>query len=194
MMVEEVTSESVFKLYGSYAKFNLGFGYMTLIIFTQILWMCTNSVSNLWLSKWTDYSDGASTAHSTQFYVVGYIILGFFYAVLALARSLLVAYSSPKMSTHIHEAMISNLLFSSLNEFFDRVPLGRIFNRLSKDLSSVDLSVSVYFNSTLVFCFFLGSNILVISFVAPIYIFWPLIVVYLVICHFLRLYYSKPAK
>ena len=90
--------------------------------------------------------------------------------------------------------MISNLLFSSLNEFFDRVPLGRIFNRVSKDLNSVDLNVTVFFNSSLVFVFFLASTILTISFIAPIYIFWPLIAVYLVLCHFLRVYYSKPAS
>ena len=98
------------------------------------------------------------------------------------------------MSNLIHESMISNLLFSSLNEFFDRVPLGRIFNRLSKDMSSVDLNVSNYFGNSCVFAFFLGSNIIVISVMAPIYVFWPVIIVYLIICHFLRMYYSKPAK
>jgi hypothetical protein len=35
--------------------------------------------------------------------------------LLALIRALLVTNSSPKMSNIIHESMISNLLFSSLN-------------------------------------------------------------------------------
>lgn len=195
MMAEEVGDNiSVMKLYGSYAKYNLGFGYIAFILFIQILWMLSNSTTNLWLVKWTDYSDGSSDAFSTEFYIVGYVVIGFLYGFFALIRSLLISNSSPKMSNFIHESMISNLLFSSLNEFFDRVPLGRIFNRLSKDLNSIDLSVSVYFNTTLVFCFFLGSNIVVISVVAPIYVFWPVIIVYLVLCHFLRLYYSKSAK
>jgi ABC-type multidrug transport system fused ATPase/permease subunit len=57
--------------------------------------------------------------------------------------------------------MISNLLFSPLNEFFDRVPLGRILNRLSKDLNSVDTKILNTFTNFLVFMFFLICNIVV---------------------------------
>ena len=194
MMAETTSTDSVLKLYASYAKYNLGFGYIAFVLFIQALWMVCNSLSNLWLVKWTDFSDGSIDSFSMEFWAYGYIIIGFVYGFLAFIRSLLVAHSSPKMSILIHEAMISNLLFSSLNEFFDRVPLGRIFNRLSKDMSSVDLNVSNYFGNSCVFAFFLGSNIIVISVMAPIYVFWPVILVYLIICHFLRMYYSKPAK
>lgn len=194
MMSEEVTSESVLKLYASYARYNLGFGYIAFVLFIQTLWMCSNSLSNLWLVEWTNFSDGTITDYSMDFWAFGYVIIGVVYGLLAFFRALLVGHSSPKMSLFIHESMISNLLFSPLTEFFDRVPLGRIFNRLSKDLSSVDLNVSNFFSNSSVFAFFLGSNIIVISVVTPIYVFWPVILVYLVICHFLRIYYSKPAK
>jgi ATP-binding cassette subfamily C (CFTR/MRP) protein 1 len=90
--------------------------------------------------------------------------------------------------------MISNLLFSSLNEFFDRVPLGRIFNRLSKDLNSVDMNISVALNSTLVFCFFLASAIITICICGTYYIFLPITVVYIIILHFLRVHYTKAAS
>lgn len=116
------------------------------------------------------------------------------YAFFAFVRFLMIAYSTPKMSLKIHESMISNLLFSPLNEFFDRVPLGRIFNRLSKDLSSVDLNVSSYFGTYTVFIFFLGSSIIVISVLAPIYVFWPVLIVYFILCFLLRKYYSKASK
>jgi ATP-binding cassette, subfamily C (CFTR/MRP), member 1 len=194
MMAEEVSVDSVLKLYASYAKYNLGFGFIAFVLIIQALWMCTNSLSNLWLVRWTDYSDGVDKTFSMEFWAIGYIILGFIYGFLAFVRSLTAASSSPKMSNYIHESMISNLLFSSLNEFFDRVPLGRIFNRLSKDLSSVDLSVTNFFGNSCVFAFFLDSNIIVISVIAPPYVFLPIIAVYLVICHFLRMFYSKPAK
>jgi ABC-type multidrug transport system fused ATPase/permease subunit len=90
--------------------------------------------------------------------------------------------------------MISNLLFSSLNEFFDRVPLGRIFNRLSKDLNAVDMNIAGGFNSTMVFTFFLANTIVVMNIIAPVYIYIPIIILYLAVCHFLKEYYSKPAK
>jgi len=88
--------------------------------------------------------------------------------------------------------MISNLLFSSLNEFFDRVPLGRIFNRLSKDLSSLDSQISTFFINTLVFAFFILSNVIVIIVISPVYIFLPVVVLYLVFSWFLKMYAEKP--
>ena len=195
MVAEEMNSgSSILKLYRSYAQYNLGYGFFALILLVQVLWMSSNAFSNLWLIWWTDYSDGASESHSMNFYVGIYVLIGFLYALFALIRALLLAYSGPKMSSFIHESIISNLLFSSLSDFFDRVPLGRIFNILSKDLNAVDMNVSIYFNSVLVFSFLFGSNLVVISLLAPIYIFWPIIIVYIVICHFLRQYYSKPAK
>lgn len=106
----------------------------------------------------------------------------------------MMAYCSPKMSEVIHERMISNLLFSSLNEFFDRVPLGRIFNRLSKDLNSVDSNLPAYFSSALVFMFFLTTNLVIILAIAPIYVFGPMVVIYLILCHILRGYVVKPQR
>lgn len=123
-----------------------------------------------------------------------YAAIALVYSTLAFIRALALAYSYPKMSLFIHESMISNLLFSSLNEFFDRVPLGRIFNRLSKDLNSVDASLPNFFTSTIVFVFFLASSLVVVFVIAPIYVFLPAIFVYLVLCHFLRGFVVKPLR
>ena len=38
----------------------------------------------------------------------------------------------------IHKKMSHCLLYAPLNEFFDRVPLGRILNRLTKDVNIID--------------------------------------------------------
>lgn len=102
MMSEEVSSDSVLKLYASYAKYNLGCGFIAFVLFIQVLWMCSNSLSNLWLVKWTDYSDKTITTFSMEFWAYGYIIVGFLYGLFAFIRSLLTAYSSPKMSIFIH--------------------------------------------------------------------------------------------
>jgi hypothetical protein len=34
----------------------------------------------------------------------------------------------------IHKKITKSLLYASLNKFYNRVPLGRIINRLSKDM------------------------------------------------------------
>jgi ATP-binding cassette subfamily C (CFTR/MRP) protein 2 len=49
--------------------------------------------------------------------------------------------------------MIISLLFAPINEFFERIPLGRIFNRLSKDLQVMELEVGESIRLSLLFIF-----------------------------------------
>lgn len=193
-MTEEVAAgDASFDLYKAYSKYNGGYWFLFLVLFIQTVWMFFNALSNVWITFWTT-KEGTPEGHDNDYYLNYYIILGVMYGTTAFLRNLLVAYTSPKMSNRIHEAMISNLLFASLNEFFDRVPLGRIFNRLSKDLNSVDSNIPSFFQNALVFVFFLLTNTIIILYVAPIYIFLPVIILYLILCFLLKRYYSKSSK
>lgn len=120
-------------------------------------------------------------------------MFGVMYGVFAFFRAMILAISSPKMSEIIHESMISNLLFSPLNEFFDRVPLGRILNRLSKDLNAIDANLYVIFSNYMVFLFFLLGNIVVILYCTSAWIIIP-IAVFLLGIFLLKNYYMKPSK
>ncbi len=199
MMAEEDGGDVGFSLYLSYARYNKGYCYVAMVILVQVVWMASNAASNLWMSKWSRRNLEVTELHMTGIpsnaeYVEVYVVIGFLYGTFAFIRALMVSFSSPRMSEIIHESMISNLLFSSLNEFFDRVPLGRIFNRLSKDLNTVDSTLPGLFNSTLVFIFFLVNNMVVIFIIAPWYIFIPIMIVYLALCHILRSYVVKPQR
>jgi hypothetical protein len=52
--------------------------------------------------------------------------------MLFRARTLVIG--GIKCGSKVHKKITKALLYASLNRFYDRVPLGRIFNRLSKDL------------------------------------------------------------
>jgi hypothetical protein len=55
MMAEEMAaSDTGFKLYKSFAKYNRGYSYMASIILCQVIWMGFNAASNLWLASWTE--------------------------------------------------------------------------------------------------------------------------------------------
>jgi len=49
-------------------------------------------------------------------------------------RSFILFFSGIKQGKIIHKKMIRSLLYASINNFYNRVPIGRILNRLSKDL------------------------------------------------------------
>jgi len=89
--------------------------------------------------------------------------------------------------------MLTNLLFSPLNEFFDRVPMGRILNRLSKDLNSVDSNLPNLFSNFLVFLFFLLGNVVVIVYCTSFWIMFP-ILAFLIGITLLKNYFMKPNK
>lgn len=51
--------------------------------------------------------------------------------------------SSLKSSTKIHNEVIDSLLKAPICEFFERVPIGRIMNRLTKDINSLDIDINM---------------------------------------------------
>lgn len=158
------------------------------ILFSMFGWLIFNTTFNIWLSVWTGDTTGK---HDNSYYVGYYAMFGVFYGVFAFFRALVLAISTPKMAEVIHESMISNLLFSPLNEFFDRVPMGRILNRLSKDLNSVDTTLVALFANFLVFMFLLLGNVVVLLYCTSVWILFP-ILAFMIGITILKGYYMKP--
>ena len=53
-------------------------------------------------------------------------------SIYVLNRAVVIALA--RQSREVHSKMIKGLLYASLSNFFNRVPTGRIMNRLTKDL------------------------------------------------------------
>jgi hypothetical protein len=90
--------------------------------------------TNLFLSFWC----GANDPSNNNYYLTVYLILAITYGFFSLMRAALLCCKNIQVSRKLHYLMMRSLFLSSLNEFFERVPTGRILNRLSKDLTVVD--------------------------------------------------------
>ena len=55
-------------------------------------------------------------------------------AFIFVANTVL-AVAAAKQGTVAHHSMIKGLLYAGLSDFYNRVPKGRILNRLTKDLN-----------------------------------------------------------
>lgn len=66
--------------------------------------------------------------------------LGFAVAatILSGARAYVLITSGIRQGRTIHKKVIKALLYASITKFYNRVPIGRILNRLSKDLRDID--------------------------------------------------------
>lgn len=104
----------------------------------MVAWEGLKMGSNVWISEWT----GHSGENSNTMFLLVYAALAVSFGVMALVRMGVLVFGSLKCSKLLHKRMSSSVLFASLNDFFERVPLGRILNRFSKDIQVVDMDLS----------------------------------------------------
>ena len=124
------------------------------------------------------------------FYLGIYTVLGFSQAVAIVFASAFLVISSMIGAKTLHNNMLSNIIRSPMS-FFDITPTGRILNRFSKDIYTIDetipRSVFMFFGST----FTVLSVIVVIAVATPVFIsvIIPLAVMYALI-QVSAIYYS----
>ena len=102
-------------------------------------------------------------------YLGVYGALGLMQAICVLISSLCLALGSKIASRYLHQSILVNVMHSPMS-FFETTPLGRIVNRFSKDISTIDDRVPMSLASFLrTFCSVLGT-IIAISFATPIFL------------------------
>ena len=96
--------------------------------------------------------------------------------------NLLLAYSSVKSATNFHQGLLINIMHLPM-QFFESTPLGRIVNRFSKDINSVDDKLPPILGRFLRTLLATLGTICVISYSTPLFLTCvvPLIVLYIFI-------------
>lgn len=101
--------------------------------------------------------------------------------------------SGAHQSIIVHKSMIKSLLYASLSNFHNRVPVGRIANRLSKDLTDLDETIYDDLSYTLVTAFQILSTLSICIYASTVFAIIPMIIVgYLSVR--LRRYYLKTQR
>ena len=83
--------------------------------------------------------------------------------------------SSARQSTTVHRSMIKGLLYASLSNFYNRVPVGRIINRLTKDLRELDEAITNSIANVLITIFQLLSILVVCVYASSPFAIIPMI-------------------
>ncbi|KAJ3117853.1 hypothetical protein HDU96_005230 [Phlyctochytrium bullatum] len=127
--------------------FKMGGGFIA--VFSLLLGFVLQSLSmtlrSLWLAWW---SDGTYSLSNSQ-YFSGYAGVAMINVVCIVGLSWIVTVVGYYAAKHLHKGAVSGLLKAPMS-FFDSQPIGRILNRLSKDIQGVDqtmhmASVNFYF-------------------------------------------------
>lgn len=134
MQVEERAVESVqWSVYASYIRASGSIFNLALVLGILILSQGANIATSLWLSYWTSDKFG----YSTGTYIGIYAGLGAIQALLMFFFSLSLTILGTKSSRVMLNKAIYRVLRAPMS-FFDTTPLGRITNRFSRDVDTMD--------------------------------------------------------
>ncbi|OQR84043.1 multidrug resistance-associated protein 1, partial [Achlya hypogyna] len=158
------------------------------------LWQGLSIGSDLWLSRWSAAAEAESHdafVAQARWYLSVYAALAFAGVVMTVFRTLSIYIAGLKASRRLFEDMTKALLRAPMS-FFDTNPLGRILNRYSGDMSTVDQqipsSLSAMLANIFIVGFSLATTVLVVRWLALLLL--PLLFWYLRVGQF----YIQPAR
>jgi ATP-binding cassette subfamily C (CFTR/MRP) protein 1 len=105
-------------------------------IAVMVVWQCMSVASNIFLEKWGD------SPTDDSFYVVMYCSLGLGAGLCTYFRCVILYLSGVKGSVNLHDKAVNALVRAPVNLFYDVTPIGRILNRLTKDMDEIDSNLA----------------------------------------------------
>ncbi|CAG9327095.1 unnamed protein product [Blepharisma stoltei] len=121
------------KILKDYFGYSGGYLMISIAFLAMGLWAATRMIADIILKEWSTDPDGTET------YLLLYILFRVGGTIFAFIRAVLtMAVVGNRASRFIHNQMIKSFIRAPVNLFYDVTPLGRILNRLNKDLNSID--------------------------------------------------------
>ncbi|KAG0073280.1 hypothetical protein BGZ90_011638 [Linnemannia elongata] len=159
LMSEEERESGAVKgnVYGGYLKASgLHLWVITFALFA--LQQLANVMGTQWVSWWSEDRFAFTTTH----YIGAYLGFALSQLVLVFFAAIMMSYTIVKTANVMHDAAFERVLFSPL-AFFDTTPLGRIINRFSRDVDTLDNVLwSTMYEFTITIVTLAGTFILII--------------------------------
>uniref|UniRef100_A0A8C9NP64 ATP binding cassette subfamily C member 3 n=2 Tax=Serinus canaria TaxID=9135 RepID=A0A8C9NP64_SERCA len=146
------------------------------------LYCCQNAAAigaNVWLSDWTNEPVVNGTQHNTAMRIGVYAALGLLQGLIVLICSFTLAMGGINAARILHAALLENK-FHTPQSFYDTTPTGRIINRFSKDIYSIDevipptilMFLGTFFTSLSTMIVIIGSTPLFAVVIVPLAVFY----------------------
>eukprot|EP01090_Pellita_catalonica_P003045 TRINITY_DN12673_c0_g1_i1.p1 TRINITY_DN12673_c0_g1~~TRINITY_DN12673_c0_g1_i1.p1 ORF type:complete len:852 (+),score=181.61 TRINITY_DN12673_c0_g1_i1:353-2557(+) len=166
--IEEREEGSVsWQVYFKYITAIGGIGLASGIFFAYLMDSITSVGSNIWLSIWSDASDNES---NVWFYLGIYAAWGFSNTFFVFLRSvLLLVIGAMNSAKKLHKLVLKRILRAPMS-FFDTTPTGRILNRFTKDIYTIDQVLPRTVGMFLSTAFSSVATVAVIAFVTPFFL------------------------
>ncbi|XP_070660846.1 ABC transporter C family member 13 isoform X3 [Malus domestica] len=131
-------------IYKKYATFS-GWLISVLICLSAVLMQASRNGNDLWLSNWVDATGRGQKEYSTSFYLVMLCIFCIVNSILTLVRAFSFAFGGLRAAVKVHDTLLKRIINAPV-QFFDQTPGGRMLNRFSSDLYTIDDSLPFILN------------------------------------------------
>ncbi|KAI9226114.1 MAG: P-loop containing nucleoside triphosphate hydrolase protein [Piptocephalis tieghemiana] len=159
-------STGVSKAYRTYASLAGSPLYWMGVILLFLLTQGLVFAQGFWLKSWTRYEEGDEASEGSLKYPLIYLLLGALAVGMAALRSHSLYRGAIRVSQGLHDQMIHRVLGAPMS-FFERTPIGRILNRFTADMETVDQAVPPNGSFFLIACIDTAGVVVVISLIMP---------------------------
>jgi ABC-type multidrug transport system fused ATPase/permease subunit len=125
--------------------------------------------AQLWLARWAAISADENAANHTALNLGIYSALSIVSSCGVLLRSVALLYGSLRSSRNLHHGMMDTVTHAPMS-FYDTTPLGRIVNRFSKDIYTIDETLPGIIGMWMSAIFYCVSIVIIILIPLPYYI------------------------
>jgi ABC-type multidrug transport system fused ATPase/permease subunit len=147
-----------------------------------LLYAAMQTLGSIYIEKWSNTN---GTEDQDLYRYVGFNIGSTIFVFINVYVLLI---SSIHQGREVHSSIIKRVLYSSYTNFFNRVPIGRILNRLGRDIKGLDEDVGGSLSYFFLYFVQILSSISLIIYSSTYFAFIPLVIVF-IICFFIRKYY-----
>nr|CAH7765033.1 unnamed protein product [Callosobruchus chinensis] len=172
--VEKAETGSVsWAVYKHYIK-SIGLILMLATLVLNMVYQGFSVGSNVWLGIWADDKDiiknGTVDTGRRDMYLGVYGALGIGQVLVIFMASLALYVSTLNAAKSLHELVLKNVLRVPCTTFFDVTPVGRILNRFSKDVDTLDNTLPMTLRGWISCFFAVLGTLVVISYTTPLFI------------------------
>ncbi|KAL6939809.1 hypothetical protein ACO0RG_003655 [Hanseniaspora osmophila] len=119
-----------------------------------------------------------TTGHSTKYYLLIYFGIGCLAAFISASKTIISFIAGINAARKMFNIVLGNVMYAKLR-FFDSTPIGRIMNRFSKDIETVDQDLTPFMESSFISLVQCVSTIILIAFITPSFLFGAFIVCFM---------------
>ena len=135
---EQSLSGVKWKVYLDYFRYMGGICYIITVVIIVSFWQANKGGSDLWLAYWSKEENQQKNKwiFFSVFSALGIAsVIFMFFRICMLTRGVI------KLGRDVHRDMVERLIKAPINLFHETIPRGQIYNRLSKDLDTMNFSM-----------------------------------------------------